>query len=82
MEVQRLLVVNHSKFIASRVVYLMKYRIVTVLAWRQNEVDLVEKKVRYFFTFKFANLTWLENDNSFSPDSISPLIGLMTQLAG
>ena len=30
--VQRLLVVNHSKF-SARVVYLMKYRIVTVFAW-------------------------------------------------
>ena len=30
--VQRLLVVNHSKF-SARVVYLVKYRIVTVFEW-------------------------------------------------
>ena len=35
-----------KKFVA-RVVYLMKYRIVAVCAWRQNEVDLVEREVRY-----------------------------------
>ena len=48
----------------------------TKQSWFSSEKD------RYYFTFKFAKLTWRQNEDSISPHSISPLIELMTQLAG